>query len=211
MPVLWRTYLALVLLVGGLVGACQTEAPDYPAAPDRIAPLEWREHTDLLQAPIELDTVGVRFHVPVGWSMLDSAAARRAHRAVSAAADTVDSRLIAGYGAQPTSSFLIVSVLNGKRFTESHGEDALRKALAMIRQVQATRIPVLRVDTLQRPNRPALIDVVIASQRTVHHKVLLEREGGSGLVQFDYVVPRIQYARVVPYIEAAVSSIQRRP
>lgn len=211
MPVLGRTYLALLLLVGALVGACQTDAPDYPEVPDRIAPLEWRERADLLHAPVVLDRVGVQFQVPIGWSMLERAGARRAHRAVGATADTVDSRLVAGYGGQPTSSFMVVSVVGGERFTGGNGEDALREALAMIRQVQAARVPVLRIDTLQGPDRPLLIDVVIASQRTVHHKVLLERGKRPGFVQFDYVAPRIQYPRVVSHIEAAVSSIQRRP
>jgi len=128
---------------------------------------------------------------------------------VAAYRDTVDVRLVAGYGEQQTSSFLVVSVLSGGVLAAGHRGDPISEMLSVVRRVQADRTPVLRVDTLQRPDRPTLIDVVIASQRVIHHKVLFERSE-SGLVQFDYVVPRIQYPRVAPRIEASVSSIQRR-
>jgi hypothetical protein len=209
MPILWWAYWALILSVGGLVGACQTDAPDYPEAPDRVEPLAWRTNADGLRAPITLDTVGVQFQVPVGWSMLDRTAAERARRAVAPYRDTVDVRLVAGYGEQRTSSFLVVSILRGGELAAGHEGDPISKMLPVVRQVQADRTPVLRVDTLQRPGRPALIDVVIASQRIIHHKVLFEG-AESELVQFDYVAPRIQYPRVAPRIEASVSSIRRR-
>ena len=65
----------------------------------------------------------------------------------------------------------------------------------------------MRLDTLQRDGTEHILDFVITSRQFVHHKLVFKVRQGAW-VQFDYVVPRIHYARMGPAVEASVGSIR---
>lgn len=199
MPV-FAPRLALAVLLTTALAACQPDAPDYPEAPTQIEPLALRAEASALQPPIRVEGTPVQVRVPGGWSVLDSTAAARAHRAVRVAAEHARGRPWRVYGEQRTSSFLAIAVLDAPS-----GRDV---ATAVHRALDADRASFLRVDTLRTGNGPALMDFVLASQSTVHHKLLWMGPDGP-TVQFDYVTPRYQYPRIVPLIDASAASIQR--
>ncbi len=202
MPILrLLRWVLLLLLVSGLVGACQSdEAPDYPQAPDRIEPLNVQTARASLQAPLQFEAAGIQVRVPAGWTELDSTAAARAHRSVAVDTSAVQTQPFRVVGEQRTSSFLVLSSV---RVPSGNVVTPIRRYLAHHNP------DVLRVDTLQVGGQLEVIDFVIASRSVVHHKVLMLGDADTAAVQFDFVTPRFQYPRIAPLIEASVASIQR--
>ena len=201
MPISRLAGWGLVLLLVGLVGACQSDdPPEYPQAPDRIEPLAVQAASAPLQTPLQFDAAGVNVRVPAGWTQLDSTAAARAHRSVAVDTPAVQLQLLRVVGEQRTSSFLVLSTVR-----MSSGD-----VVASIRRHVGQHNPdFLRVDTLRVDGRPPLIDLVIASRSVVHHKVLMPGAVETTAVQFDFVTPRFQYPRMAPLIAASVASVQR--
>lgn len=192
---------AAVVLAAGSLAACADEDPSYPAAPDHIEPLTVQANPDALQLPVPLEAVGMQFRVPRGWAPLDSGAARRVQRSVRVAAEGLRMEPLRTYGEQRTSSFLVVSHLRSV--------DADSTVQAIVARTLAAHEPDFqRVDTLRQDGGRPLFDVVIASRDAVHHKVLVGPPGREA-VQFDYVVPRIQYPRAAPLIGASIASVQK--
>ncbi len=201
MPISRLAGWGLVLLLVGLVGACQSDdPPEYPQAPDRIEPLAVQAASAPLQTPLQFDAAGVHVRVPEGWTPLDSTAAARAHRSVAVDTPAVQPQLLRVVGEQRTSSFLVLSTVR-----VSSGD-----VVTPIRRYLAQHNPdVLRVDTLQVGGQLEVIDFVIASRSVVHHKVLMLGDANTAAVQFDFVTPRFQYPRIAPLIEASVASIRQ--
>jgi hypothetical protein len=200
MPAFRLSRLAILVLISSLLGACQSEDPTYPEAPEQIEPLELRRDDEGLQAPIQLDQANVRFQVPARWAPLDSVAAMRAYQSVAIDTVVVHTQLLRVVGEQRTSSFLVVSRLDAG----SAGD-----VIATVQRTVAAQNPnFVRADTLRQSNQGLLVDLVIASRTAVHHKVLMRSDDGSA-VQFGYVTPRFQYPRIAPLIAASVASIQR--
>lgn len=201
MPISRLPRWSLVLLIIGLVGACQSdEAPDYPEAPDRIEPLNVQDTDASLQAPLRLNAAGVQVQVPAGWAVLDSAAAARAHRSVAVSVSAIQTQPLRVFGEQRTSSFLALSRVSG-----TTADDVV---VAIQRAVSTNNPDFLRVDTLQVEGQPPFIDLVIASRSAVHHKVLVT-DADTAAFQLDFVTPRFQYPRVAPLMAASIASIQR--
>lgn len=199
MPQSRQLAVGALVLLGVLLAACRDDMPDYPEAPSRIAPLTLRNAEPLLQDTIAVGAVAVQVGVPSGWVPLDSSAAGRAQQAaMGSAALSVEPVYV--YGEQRTSSLLVVSTVRHE--ASASGQTVLDRILA------AAPVHRIRVDTLQRPDGPQLVDVVAASQETVHHRIVLP-VSRSGAVQFDYLTPRFQYPRTASLIEASAGSIRR--
>lgn len=183
-----------------LLGACSEDRPDFPEAPDRIPPLELSADTERIGPEVRIDTASVRFRVPRGWRLLDSTAAHRVQQSIVVGSDSVHTRPLRSYGEQNTSSFLVVSAL---RIVASAPEESG----AVYRRILDNRYPDVRLDTLQRERIGRVLGFVITSRRFVHHKLVFGASP-SRMLQFDYVVPRVHYSRMLPAIEASAGSIR---
>lgn len=156
-----------------------------------------------LGVPVVAEDLGIRFQPPAGWEPLSSAA----FDSVSHVLDRSDEAL----RLHPRHIFL--DPRNGSlcsvttvAFADSLGFDA------MIARYGALIADRYQGDSLRQglfyKDNIRMVQYLLQPQDRVAFKLLFETPVG-GVIQFDYIVPKLFYAGEVKAIESSIGSIQR--
>ena len=171
--------------------------------------MEFSLAPDQLGQPVLLAEEGIRFQAPAGWTQLKAGEVGRLNHGtddtIDAGPDSLLLRPMHIFMDDKTGSVLSVSYLRSE-VDASFSEQMKRYGTTL-----AKRFPQDSVRQTQfMKDDLHMAQYLLQPQGLVNFKVVFEAKHGA-LLQFDYVVPAVQYPEEVRAVESSIASIVRTP